>query len=90
MSLEDFARSYTEAWCSQDPARVAEHYAADGSLAINGGEPAVGRAELTEVGLQNFHRNTSLRKRRIHSLAIQVTLWFNLVKAPLQQRLDIT
>ena len=49
MSLEDFARSYTAAWCSQDPARVAEHYATDGSLAINAGEPAVGRAELTEV-----------------------------------------
>lgn len=24
--LLDFARRYTEAWCSRDPARVAEHY----------------------------------------------------------------
>ncbi len=49
MSLDDFARSYTEAWCSRDPSRVAEHYAPEGSLAINGGEPAVGRDALTEV-----------------------------------------
>ncbi len=45
----DFARRYTEAWCSQDPARVAEHYAPHGSLTINGGTPSVGRAEITEV-----------------------------------------
>lgn len=49
MSLEELARSYTAAWCSGDPAQVAEHYAPGGSLAINGGEPAVGRAALTEV-----------------------------------------
>ena len=37
--LLDFARSYTEAWCSNEPARVAEHYARDGSVAINGAAP---------------------------------------------------
>lgn len=47
--LLDFARRYTEAWCSADPARVAEHYAADGSLTINGGAPSVGRAAITEA-----------------------------------------
>jgi|SRR5439155_1163 len=47
--LQDFARRYTNAWCSADPAQVAAHYAPDGSLAINGGEPAVGRPALTEV-----------------------------------------
>jgi uncharacterized protein (TIGR02246 family) len=47
--LRDFARRYTEAWCSQDPAKVADHYAPEGSLTINGGEPAKGRAALTEV-----------------------------------------
>jgi uncharacterized protein (TIGR02246 family) len=51
--LLDFARRYTEAWCSQDPARVAEHYAVDGSLTINGGEPSVGRAAITEAA-QSF------------------------------------
>ena len=47
--VRDFARRYTDAWCSQDPAKVAEHYAPGGSLTINGGEPAQGRAALTEV-----------------------------------------
>jgi nuclear transport factor 2 (NTF2) superfamily protein len=49
MNLDELARSYTEAWCSQDPARVAEHYAPDGSLTINGGTPAVGREAITEA-----------------------------------------
>ena len=47
--LRDFAEDYTAAWCSMDPAAVAAHYAPQGSLAINGGEPAVGRAALTAV-----------------------------------------
>ena len=47
--LLDFARRYTEAWCSQHPERVAEHYAPDGSLTINGGTPSVGRAAITEA-----------------------------------------
>ena len=48
-SLEELARSYTEAWCSGDPARVAGHYAPEGALTINGGEPAKGRAAITEA-----------------------------------------
>lgn len=48
-SLLDFARHYTDAWCSQDPASVAEHYAPEGSLTINGGTPSVGRAAITEA-----------------------------------------
>ena len=44
--LPDFAAQYTEAWCSQDPARVAAFFAEDGALAINDGEPAVGRAAI--------------------------------------------
>lgn len=47
--LHDFARRYTEAWCSGDPARVAEHYAPDGSLTINAGAPSVGRAAITDA-----------------------------------------
>ncbi len=49
MNLADFARSYTEAWCSRDPAQVAEHYSRNGSLTINGGTPSVGREEITEA-----------------------------------------
>ena len=47
--LHEFARRYTDAWCSQDPARVAENYAPDGSLTINDGAPSVGRAAITEA-----------------------------------------
>jgi nuclear transport factor 2 (NTF2) superfamily protein len=38
--VHELARSYTEAWCSRDPARVAAHYAPGGLIEINGGEPA--------------------------------------------------
>ncbi len=45
----DLARRYTAAWCSQDPASVAEHYSPEGSLTINEGPPSVGRAAITEA-----------------------------------------
>ena len=48
-SLREFAERYTAAWCSQDPAQVAAHYAPNGSLTINGGVPSVGRAAITEA-----------------------------------------
>lgn len=47
--VRKMATSYTAAWCSQDPASVAAHYAEDGSLAINAGTPAVGRSAITEA-----------------------------------------
>jgi uncharacterized protein (TIGR02246 family) len=46
-SLQDFAARYTAAWCSQDAARVASFFSPTGSLTINDGEPAVGRAAIT-------------------------------------------
>lgn len=46
--LLELARRYTEAWCSGEPAQVAEHYSPDGSLTINGGTPAIGRQAITE------------------------------------------
>ena len=49
MDVGDFARRYTAAWCSGDPASVAAFYAPDGSLTINGGTPAVGTAGITEA-----------------------------------------
>lgn len=45
--LNAFATKYTAAWCSQNAASVAAHYAADGSLKINTGEPAVGATAIT-------------------------------------------
>jgi ketosteroid isomerase-like protein len=47
--LREFAKQYTDAWCSQDPANVAAHYSPAGSLKVNDGVPAVGRAAITEV-----------------------------------------
>lgn len=45
--LREFAARYTAAWCSQDAARVATFFSPGGSLAINGGPAAVGRAAIT-------------------------------------------
>ncbi len=42
------AIAYTAAWCSHIPEQVAAHYAEDGSLAINGGEAAIGRASIAD------------------------------------------
>ena len=44
--VSDFAERYTAAWCSQNAEEVAEFFAPDGSLTINGGAPAVGREEI--------------------------------------------
>jgi len=52
--IRNFAEAYTAAWCSMDPARVAAHYAPDGSLTINGGTPSVGREALTATA-QSFY-----------------------------------
>ena len=45
--VKALATGYSAAWCSQDPARVASFYGEDGSLKINAGTPAVGRAAIT-------------------------------------------
>jgi uncharacterized protein (TIGR02246 family) len=47
--LRDFASRYTAAWCSQDPARVASFFAPDGSLSVNDGTPAIGRAAIAGI-----------------------------------------
>ena len=51
--LRDFAKRYTAAWCSQNAASVAAHYSPEGSLTINQGTPAVGRAAITAAA-QDF------------------------------------
>jgi hypothetical protein len=48
-TVEDFARRYTAAWCSQAPENVAAFFAPEGSLRINDAPPAVGRRAITEV-----------------------------------------
>jgi hypothetical protein len=34
--IEQLARTYTEAWCSHDVGRIADHYAAGGATVFNG------------------------------------------------------
>lgn len=46
-ALNDFATRYTAAWCSQHAASVASFFEEQGSLQINEGAPAVGRAAIT-------------------------------------------
>jgi uncharacterized protein (TIGR02246 family) len=49
LRLREFATRYTAAWCSQDPARVATFFSPNGSLAINGGVPSVGRSAIADA-----------------------------------------
>lgn len=51
--LQTFATRYTAAWCSQDPASVAEFFSPKGSLSVNDGAPAVGRRAIEDT-VQSF------------------------------------
>ncbi|SRR5712692_6868884 len=47
--ITEFAKRYAEAWCSQNPESVAAFFAENGSLNVNDGPPAVGRAAIADV-----------------------------------------
>jgi uncharacterized protein (TIGR02246 family) len=53
--LDKFAQRYAEAWCRQNPESVAAFFAENGSLSVNDGPLAVGRAAIAEVA-QGFMR----------------------------------
>ncbi len=46
--LTEFAKRYAQAWCSQNPKSVAAFFAENGSISINNGAPAVGRAAIAK------------------------------------------
>ncbi len=46
--LAEFATRYATAWCSQNPESVAAFFAERGSISINDGSPAVGRAAIAK------------------------------------------
>ena len=46
--LHDFAARYAKAWCSRNPESVAAFFAERGSISINDGPPAVGRAAIAK------------------------------------------
>ncbi len=54
--LTMFAKRYAEAWCSQNPKNVAAFFAENGSLTVNDGPPAVGRAAIAEIA-EGFMRD---------------------------------
>ena len=54
--LKNFAKRYANAWCSQDPDKVAACFAENGSITVNDGPPAVGRTAIAEVA-QGFMRD---------------------------------
>jgi hypothetical protein len=51
--IEQLARTYTEAWCSRDPERVAGHFVPGGMITINGVD-AAGIAEVAEAFIAAF------------------------------------
>ena len=48
-NLTKFAKRYAEAWCSRRPEKVSAFFAENGSLKVNDGAPAVGRAAIAEI-----------------------------------------
>jgi predicted ester cyclase len=44
--LVDFAKRYADAWCSQDPKKVAAFFAENGSISINDEPAAIGRPAI--------------------------------------------
>jgi predicted ester cyclase len=53
--LTEFAKRYAEAWCSHNPERVAGFFGENGSLSVNAGPPAVGRAAIAEIARGFMH-----------------------------------
>jgi len=51
--LWEFAARYTDAWCSQNAASVAQFFSPDGSLTINNGVPFDGRSAIA-AEVQSF------------------------------------
>jgi len=48
-NLTEFAKHYAEAWCSHQPEKVASFFAENGSLRVNDGQTALGRAAIAEI-----------------------------------------
>jgi SnoaL-like domain len=53
LELTKFAQLYADAWCSQDPERVAAFYAKNGSITVNGAPP-VPIAEVARGFMRDF------------------------------------
>jgi predicted ester cyclase len=51
--LTKFAKRYAEAWCSQDPEKIAAFYARNGTISVNGESP-VSIAEVARGFMRDF------------------------------------
>jgi nuclear transport factor 2 (NTF2) superfamily protein len=49
LNVQSFAQAYAKAWCSDQPQRVAAFFSPTGSLKVNDGAPALGRAAIADV-----------------------------------------
>lgn len=70
-AVADFAKRYAAAWSSQDPGRLAAFYSEEGSLTVNDGEPAVGRAAI-EAKAREFME--AFPDMAVEMRAVQMTL----------------
>ena len=68
--VRDLAKKYTEAWCSQDPARVAAFFSPNGSLRVNNNDPVLGRNAIAEVA-RGFMQAFPDLKVRVDDLHMQ-------------------
>jgi ketosteroid isomerase-like protein len=90
---EAFARRYTAAWCSQDPHRVAAHFADTGWLSVNQGPRATGPAAIAEVaqGFMTTFPDLEVRlERLVETPAALEYHWRLLGTASGGRRVDIT
>jgi uncharacterized protein (TIGR02246 family) len=53
-AVAQLARAYTAAWNSRSAENVASHYAEDGAIVINGGEPWQGRSRIAVMATGFF------------------------------------
>lgn len=60
-AVRRMAHDYTAAWNSGDPAQVAAHYAPDGQIIINRGDPCKGTAEITTMAAGFYAEVQDLR-----------------------------
>src|SRR5262249_52055524 len=80
-NLSDFAKHYAEAWCSQDPESVAAFFTENGSLRVNDGLSAVGRAAIAEVarGFMRDFPDMIVTFDKLEPYADRVTFYWTLI-----------
>jgi len=78
--LTEFGARYTAAWCSQNAASVASFFAEQGSLKVNGGNAAVGRAAITAFaqGFMTAFPDLVIRMDKVSVKGTQITYHWTL------------